>query len=72
MKNIIFLSVKELKNSKKMVLKTIIGIIIVAILINSISTLVLSYQSYIVNLSREKENWEVKLENVNSKYILVL
>lgn len=69
MKNIIFLSVKELKNSKKMVLKTIIGIIIVAILINSISTLVLSYQSYIVNLSREKENWEVKLENVNSKYI---
>lgn len=72
MKNIIELATKELKSSKKMVIAMIIGIVVVTILINSITTLALSYQEYLVNLSRSKENWEARIENVPYKDIEVI
>ena len=72
MKNILELAIKELKSSKKMVVAMIIGIVIVTILINSITTLALSYQEYIVNLSRSKENWEAKIENVPYRDVEVI
>ena len=61
MNNIYSIAIKELKSNKKMTLIMITGIIVVTILINSIATLALSYQNYIVNLSRNKENWEIFL-----------
>ena len=72
MKNILELATKELKSSKKMVIAMIVGIVIVTILINSITTLALSYQEYIVNLSRSKENWEAKIENVPYRDVEVI
>lgn len=72
MKNILELAIKELKSSKKMVIAMIVGIVIVTILINSITTLALSYQEYIVNLSRSKENWEAKIENVPYRDVEVI
>ncbi len=64
MNNISSMAIKELKSNKKMTLIMIIGIIVITILINSISTLALSYQDYIVNLSRNKENWEIFFDNI--------
>lgn len=64
MKNISMLAIKELKSDKKMVLTMMIGIIIVTILINSVVTLALSYQEYIMNVSRSKNNWEAKFDNI--------
>ena len=72
MKNILELATKELKSSKKMVIAMIVGIVIVTILINSITTLALSYQEYIVNLSRSEENWEVRIENVPYRDVEVI
>ena len=64
MNNIYSIAIKELKSNKKMTLIMITGIIVVTILINSIATLALSYQNYIVNLSRNKENWEIFFDNI--------
>lgn len=72
MSNISKLAIIELKSNKKMTLIMIISIIVVTILINSITTLALSYQDYIINLSRNKENWEIFFDNIeydNVKYI---
>ena len=52
MKIISNIAVNELKMNKKVTLMLTIGIIIVTILINSVATLALSYQQYMVNLSR--------------------
>lgn len=72
MNNISSIAIRELKSNKKTTLIMIISIIVVTILINSIATLALSYQDYIVNLSRNKENWEIFFDNIeydNVKYI---
>ena len=72
MNNIFFIAMRELKCNKKMTLIMILSVLIVTILINSISTLTLSYQQYIIDLSRNKENWEIAIDNIeydNIKYI---
>lgn len=72
MNNISSIAIRELKSNKKTTSIMIISIIVVTILINSIATLALSYQDYIVNLSRNKENWEIFFDNIeydNVKYI---
>lgn len=72
MSTISFIAKKELKSNKKMAIIMIFSIIIVTILINSITTLALSYQKYIIELSRNKENWEANFSGIqydNIKYI---
>lgn len=72
MNKLSMLSIKDINSNKKMTITIILSIIVVTILINSITTLALSYKEYIVNLSRSKNNWEAKFENVeyeNIKYI---
>lgn len=72
MSNISKLAIKELKSDKKMFFTMALSIIIVMILINSVVTLTLSYQQYIVNVARSKGNWEVRFNNVkyeDVKYI---
>lgn len=72
MNNISMLAIKDIKSNKKVTLTIMISIIIVTILINSIATLTLSYQEYIVNLCRSKENWEVKFYNIKYENLKII
>ena len=64
MKNISDFAIKDLKSNKKMTVSIILAIIISVVLINSVITLALSYQEYMINISRSKENWEARFSNI--------
>ena len=63
------IAIKEMLYNKKMTIIMIICIIIVTMLIASVNILTLSYQDYIINLSRSMENWEASFSNVEFKNI---
>ncbi|MCI9365766.1 MAG: hypothetical protein HFJ54_04070 [Clostridia bacterium] len=69
MKNISDFAIKDLKSNKKMTVSIILAIIISVVLINSVITLALSYQEYMINISRSKENWETRFENIQYENI---
>ena len=58
------IAIKEIIYNKKMTAIMIICIIIVTMLITSVNILTSSYQDYIINLSRSRENWEANFSNV--------
>ena len=72
MNNLLKLATKELKSNKKMVFSILLSIILVSILINSITTLALSYQDYVVNLCRNKGNWEAQFIQIPYDKLTVL
>lgn len=63
------IAIKEMIYNKKMTAIMIICIIIVTMLITSVNILTSSYQDYIINLSRSRENWEANFSNVEFKNI---
>ena len=58
------LALKYLRKNKRKSISVISGITIVTILIVSILLLLSTYQSYMVNIQRERKNWEIEFKSI--------
>lgn len=64
------LALRYLRKNKRKSIAIVLGITVVTILIVSIILLLSTYQEYMINIQRERKNWEIEFKNIKYSDVL--
>lgn len=64
------LALRYLRKNKRKSIAIVLGITVVTILIVSIMLLLSTYQEYMINIQRERKNWEIEFKNIKYSDVL--